>query len=163
MAPLGKQIEGGSPAAITARACLRNALVEGTLSRDAVETVSGLIQQLQAAQAAGLQYVQAGVETQSIKGGAKAMHGGRGRVSEARTYPAGKGFVMEKGPRADATALLPGQFVAESGFLVWLLGNNVTVCDLGGGFHALMMRGNTFPRHPARHSAAEVDTCPSGE
>ena len=52
---------------------------------------------------------------------------------------------------------MPGLFVTEKDFLVWLLMNNVSVCDLGAGTTSILYKGMYFDR-PSRDCAATLES-----
>ena len=64
-----------------------------------------------------------------------------GELHRALALPPRAGFKLQHGLRAASVDRQAGQFVAERDFLVWLLGNNVSVCDLGARTSALLYKG----------------------
>lgn len=63
---------------------------------------------------------------------------------------------LSGGYRASRADLVGNSFVAERDFLVWLLLNNVTICDLGAASRTLLYKGTRSPR-PSRPCPSETD------
>ena len=82
-----------------------------------------------------------------------------GELHRALALPPRAGFKLQHGLRAASVDRQAGQFVAERDFLVWLLGNNVSVCDLGARTSALLYKGVRYarPSLPCGHAAGAAD------